>query len=160
MDEKKAAKPAEGDEKTAVKKAVRGVKEAAKAVVAAVTHPVETAKHPAATLKGAADAVIRAVIGQEATTAGRTAKQTRGQPRAMVGIVKSDKMDKTVVVEVISLKRDPVYGKYLKSRMRYKAHDAKNEFHTGDRVEIREHRPLSRHKRWAVSKLIDRAKVE
>ena len=88
------------------------------------------------------------------------APMLRGSRRALVGVVKSDKMDKTVVVEVVSLKRDPVYGKYLKSRMRYKAHDEKNEFHTGDRVEICEHRPLSKDKRFAVTKLIERAKVE
>ncbi len=88
------------------------------------------------------------------------APQVRGPKRALVGFVRSDKMDKTVVVEVVSLKRDPVYGKYLKDHMRYKAHDEKNEFRTGDKVEISEHRPLSRDKRWIVSKLIQAAKVE
>ncbi|MEO7096047.1 MAG: 30S ribosomal protein S17 [Polyangiales bacterium] len=84
----------------------------------------------------------------------------RGRKRKLTGFVRSDKMDKTVIVEVVSLKRDPVYGKYLKDRERYKAHDEKNEFKTGDKVEISEHRPLSRDKRWIVSKLITRAKVE
>jgi len=88
------------------------------------------------------------------------APDIRGSRRTLVGFVRSDKMDKTVVVEVVSLKRDPVYGKYLKSRERYKAHDEKNEFHVGDQVEIQEHRPMSRDKRFTVSKLITRAKVE
>jgi len=69
-------------------------------------------------------------------------------------------MDKTVVVEVIRFKRDPVYKKYIRVRKRYKAHDEKNEFKTGDRVEIIEHRPLSREKRWAVVRLIDRPASE
>ncbi len=84
----------------------------------------------------------------------------RGRHRTLVGTVRSDKMDKTVVVEVVSLRRDPVYGKYLKSRERYKAHDEKNQFKTGDRVEITEHSPISRDKRWIVSKLVEAAKVE
>lgn len=86
--------------------------------------------------------------------------EPRGRHRKLVGTVRSDKMDKTVVVEVVSLRRDPVYGKYLKSRERYKAHDEKNQFKTGDRVEITEHRPLSKDKRWIVSKLVEAAKVE
>lgn len=84
----------------------------------------------------------------------------RGRHRALTGFVRSDKMDKTVVVEVVTLRRDPVYGKYLKSRERYKAHDEKNQYKTGDKVEIKEHRPLSREKRWIVSRLIAAAKVE
>lgn len=84
----------------------------------------------------------------------------RGRHRALTGFVRSDKMDKTVVVEVVSLRRDPVYGKYLKARARYKAHDEKNQYKVGDKVEIKEHRPLSREKRWIVSRLIEAAKVE
>jgi small subunit ribosomal protein S17 len=84
----------------------------------------------------------------------------RGAHRKLTGVVRSDKMNKTVVVEVVTLKRDAVYGKYLKSRTRYKAHDEKNQYKTGDRVEIMEHRPLSREKRWTVSGLIAGAKVD
>ena len=76
--------------------------------------------------------------------------------RKLVGRVASDKMDKTVVVEVVRFKRDSVYQKYVRVRKRYKAHDEKNEYKTGDRVEITEHRPLSREKRFAVSRLINR----
>ncbi len=76
--------------------------------------------------------------------------------RRLIGFVKSDKMDKTVVVEVMRYKMDPMYKKYVKVRKRYKAHDETNEYRTGDRVEISEHRPLSKEKRWKVSKLIER----
>jgi small subunit ribosomal protein S17 len=69
-------------------------------------------------------------------------------------------MDKTRVVLVERRVSDRKYGKYLTSRTKYKAHDEKNEFKTGDRVEIIEHRPLSREKRWAVVRLIDRPASE
>ncbi len=76
--------------------------------------------------------------------------------RRLIGRVRSDKMQKTVVVEVIRYKLDPVYKKYVRVRKSYKAHDETNEFRVGDRVEIVEHRPLSRDKRWKVSRLIER----
>jgi small subunit ribosomal protein S17 len=76
--------------------------------------------------------------------------------RTLIGRVASDKMQKTVVVEVVRYRVDPVYKKYIKVRTRYKAHDEKNEYKVGDRVEIVEHRPLSKHKRWAVARLIER----
>jgi len=76
--------------------------------------------------------------------------------RRLIGYVKSDKMDKTVVVEVMRYKMDPMYKKYVKVRKRYKAHDEANEYRVGDRVEISEHRPLSKEKRFVVSKLIER----
>ncbi|HEY2409891.1 MAG TPA: 30S ribosomal protein S17 [Polyangiaceae bacterium] len=80
--------------------------------------------------------------------------------RKLIGRVRSDKMNKTVVVEVVRFKRDNVYKKYIRVRARYKAHDEKNEFKTGDRVEIVEHRPISREKRWQVVRLIDRPASE
>jgi small subunit ribosomal protein S17 len=80
----------------------------------------------------------------------------RSGPRKLIGRVVSDKMDKTVVVEVVRFKVHPVYKKYVRVRKRYKAHDEKNEYKTGDRVEIVEHRPLSRHKRFKVVRLINR----
>jgi small subunit ribosomal protein S17 len=80
--------------------------------------------------------------------------------RKLIGRVASDKMDKTVVVEVVRFKRDSVYQKYVRVRKRYKAHDEKNEYKVGDRVEIVEHRPLSRSKRWAVVRLIERPASE
>ena len=80
--------------------------------------------------------------------------------RRLIGRVASDKMQKTDVVEVVRFKRDGVYKKYVRVRKRYKAHDEKNEYKTGDRVEIEEHRPLSREKRWKVVKLIERPAQE
>jgi small subunit ribosomal protein S17 len=80
--------------------------------------------------------------------------------RKLIGRVASDKMNKTVVVEVVRFKRDSVYSKYVRVKKRYKAHDEKNEYKTGDRVEIVEHRPLSRTKRWAVVRLITRPASE
>ena len=80
--------------------------------------------------------------------------------RRLIGRVTSDKMDKTVTVEVVRFKMDPVYKKYVRVRKRYKAHDEQNTYKTGDRVEIIEHRPLSRHKRFAVVRLISRPASE
>jgi small subunit ribosomal protein S17 len=76
--------------------------------------------------------------------------------RKLIGRIRSDKMDKTVIVEVVRFKREGIYKKYVRVRKRYKAHDEKNEFKVGDRVEIIESRPLSREKRWAVARLVDR----
>jgi small subunit ribosomal protein S17 len=72
----------------------------------------------------------------------------------MIGKVTSAKMNKTVVVEVVTHSRDALYGKYVRSRRRYKAHDEKNEFKAGDMVEIQEHRPISRDKHWLVVRLV------
>ena len=80
--------------------------------------------------------------------------------RKLIGRVKSDKMDKTVVVEVVRFKVHGVYKKYVRVRKRYHAHDEKNEYKAGDRVEIMEHRPLSKNKRWKVVRLIERAVQE
>jgi small subunit ribosomal protein S17 len=82
--------------------------------------------------------------------------ESHGFRRKLVGLVKSNKCDKTVVVEVVRNARDPKYKKYVRGRERYKAHDEKNEFKVGDRVEIQEHRPISREKRWIVTRLISR----
>ena len=74
--------------------------------------------------------------------------------RKMIGRVISAKMAKTVVVEVVTHRRDPLYGKYVRSRSRYKAHDEKGQFKAGDQVEIQEHSPISREKRFIVTRLI------
>jgi small subunit ribosomal protein S17 len=74
--------------------------------------------------------------------------------RKMVGKVVSAKMKKTIVVEVVIHSKDPLYGKYVRSRSRYKAHDEKNQFKAGDQVEIQEHRPISRDKRFIVTRLV------
>jgi small subunit ribosomal protein S17 len=81
-------------------------------------------------------------------------------PRKLVGRVVSAKMEKTVVVEVVRFKVHAMYKKYVRVRKRYKAHDEKKEYKVGDRVEIMEHRPLSREKRFKVVRLIARAVQE
>jgi small subunit ribosomal protein S17 len=87
---------------------------------------------------------------------GTPEEKPHGFRRKMIGVVTGDKMNKTVVVEVIRKAMDPVYKKYIRVRDRYKAHDEKNEFKVGDRVEITEHRPISRDKRWKVTRLVTR----
>jgi len=82
------------------------------------------------------------------------AHEATGHRRKMVGKVIRDKMNKTVTVEVVSSRRDPLYGKYVRTRARFKAHDEKNEMKIGDQVEIQEHRPLSRDKRFIVTRLV------
>ena len=89
-----------------------------------------------------------------------TAEEHAPYRRRLIGRVSSDKMDKTVVVEVTRYKRDPMYKKYVRVRKRYHAHDEKNQYKTGDRVEIVEHRPISRQKRWAVTRLLERPASE
>ena len=78
-----------------------------------------------------------------------------------VGTVVSDKMDKTVVVAVINRYPHPTYKKIVSRTTRYKAHDPENECNTGDRVRIKETRPLSAQKRWAIDEILNKqAKVK
>ena len=74
-----------------------------------------------------------------------------------IGVVVSNKMQKTVVVEVERLVMHPLYHKYLRRRSRFMAHDEKNECKVGDRVQIKETRPMSRLKRWRVTTVLERA---
>ncbi len=76
--------------------------------------------------------------------------------RVLVGVVVGDKMNKTRVVVVERRLAHAKYGKYMTRRAKYKAHDERNEYRVGDRVEIVESRPLSRDKRWRVHRLIER----
>lgn len=71
--------------------------------------------------------------------------------KSFKGIVVSDKMAKTVVVQVNRYKKHPLYGKYIKHSKKYKAHDEKGEYKKGDRVIIQECRPLSKNKHFAVT---------
>lgn len=73
------------------------------------------------------------------------------------GRVTSDRMQNTVVVEVEMTKRHPIYGRTLRRRTRFKAHDEKQDAHVGDLVRIEETRPLSREKRWRVVEIVRRA---
>ena len=81
--------------------------------------------------------------------------------RVLKGVVTSDKMTKTVVVDVSHMKKHPKYKKYFKVSKKYKAHDEENKYHTGDQVLIKETRPMSKEKRWiVVSKTDDKLKVK
>ena len=70
--------------------------------------------------------------------------------RILKGTVVSDKMQKTVVVEVVRLTKNLKYKKYFKVSKRYKAHDEKKDYHIGDKVLIQETKPMSKEKRWKV----------
>ncbi len=80
----------------------------------------------------------------------------KSRRRELVGVVTSDKMNKTRVVTVERRLSHAKYGKYMTMRAKYKAHDEKNEYRIGDRVVIVESRPLSREKRWRVERLVER----
>jgi small subunit ribosomal protein S17 len=79
------------------------------------------------------------------------------QKHVLIGRVLSNRMDKTVVVEVERKKRHPLYGKVIAMRKKYKAHDEENACEIGDIVEMIESRPLSREKRWLVTQILERA---
>jgi small subunit ribosomal protein S17 len=83
--------------------------------------------------------------------------KNRGMKRQLVGTVVSDKMDKTVTVLVERLVKHPFYHKYIKRRARFGAHDENNACRVGDKVLLTGTRPLSRTKRWRVSKVMERA---
>jgi small subunit ribosomal protein S17 len=81
----------------------------------------------------------------------------REQKRVLVGRVLSNRMDKTVVVQVERRMRHRLYGKVIASRKKYKAHDAENACNIGDLVKMIESRPMSREKRWVVTEILERA---
>ena len=85
--------------------------------------------------------------------------QIRGKRKVFVGVVVSDKMDKTVVVAVDRLTRHPLYKKVIRKTSKFYAHDENNQCRVGDIVEIMETRPLSKLKRWRVVRIVQRAKV-
>ena len=80
----------------------------------------------------------------------------RGNRKTRIGIVVSDKMDKTIVVKVDQLIKHPVYKKYIKRRVTCKAHDENNDCVAGDKVLLVETRPLSREKRWRVREILEK----
>ncbi len=85
--------------------------------------------------------------------------QTRtSQRKVRIGVVSSDKMDKTITVKVFGRKPHPLYGKPIPYSKKYAAHDEKNEAQEGDTVEIMETRPLSKSKRWRLVKVIQKRK--
>jgi small subunit ribosomal protein S17 len=86
------------------------------------------------------------------------AAPTRGYRKVREGYVVSDKMDKTVVVEVEDRVKHPKYAKVIRRTRKYKAHDGDNACGVGDRVRLMETRPMSATKRWRVTEILEKAK--
>src|SRR5262252_4402502 len=84
--------------------------------------------------------------------------EARGNRKTRIGVVSSNKMEKTIVVEVTTLKQHPLYGRTVKRSTKFKAHDENNECGPGDTVEIMECRPLSKEKRWRLVRIVEKAK--
>ncbi|MDR0856646.1 MAG: 30S ribosomal protein S17 [Clostridiales bacterium] len=85
-------------------------------------------------------------------------KVTRHLRKTRIGMVVSDKMDKTIVVAVSNKTKHPLFKKTVSSTTKFKAHDENNECGIGDRVEIEETRPLSKEKRWRLVRIVEKAK--
>ncbi|MCL1788916.1 MAG: 30S ribosomal protein S17 [Oscillospiraceae bacterium] len=83
---------------------------------------------------------------------------TRNLRKTRVGMVASNKMDKTIVVEIEDKVRHPLYKKIVKRTIKFKVHDEENTCNVGDKVEIMETRPLSKEKRWRLVNVLERAK--
>ena len=84
--------------------------------------------------------------------------EDRNLRKVRVGLVVSNKMDKTVTVAIADNVKHPIYGKIVKHTLKVHAHDENNECGVGDRVEVMETRPLSKTKRWRVTEIIEKAK--
>ena len=89
---------------------------------------------------------------------GDSAMSDRNLRKTRVGIVSSDKMDKTIVVSVVEHVKHPLYGKIVKRTYKLKAHDEENQCGIGDKVKVMETRPLSKDKRWRLVEIIEKAK--
>ena len=84
--------------------------------------------------------------------------EVRGIRKTRIGVVVSDKMDKTIVVSLSTRVRHPLYGKFINKTTKLKAHDENNECGIGDTVKIMECRPLSKDKRWRLVEIVEKAK--
>jgi len=82
----------------------------------------------------------------------------RNLRKERIGVVISDKMEKTITIDVERKMKHPMYGKFIKKNNKFHAHDEKNEGHIGDTVRVMETRPLSKTKRWRLVEIIERAK--
>jgi small subunit ribosomal protein S17 len=151
----KGKKPAGGG---GIGRSVPAAKEIPKKAVAAAPAPQPQAAPVAPAAKPAAAPPPATPLAQAGLAEAVVAEpaEAHGFRRKLVGRVRSDKMNKTVTVEVIRNALDPVYKKYIRVRERYTAHDETNQYKVGDRVEIQEHRPISRNKRWLVTRLVAR----
>lgn len=84
--------------------------------------------------------------------------ESRKTRKERTGLVVSNKMDKSIVVQVLRRVRHPMYGKFVKKTSRFMAHDEKNDSNIGDKVRIMETRPLSKNKCWRLVEILERAK--
>ena len=82
----------------------------------------------------------------------------RGNKRVITGVVVSNKMEKTIVIRAESLVKHPLFHKYVRRHVKYKAHDERNECNIGDKVLIVESRPLSKDKRWRMREVLEKAR--
>jgi small subunit ribosomal protein S17 len=122
------------------------------------------AKTPAKTAKAPAKAAAKAAVTKETTDNAKGPKNTprtpkpRGRRKTRIGFVVSDKMQKTIVVELEDRKRHPLYGKIIRTTTKVKAHDEHGDAGIGDRVSLMETRPLSATKRWRLVEILEKAK--
>jgi small subunit ribosomal protein S17 len=125
------------------------------------------AKAPAKAAPKASKAAPRAATKQAAPKAGAkdkgpkhtpSAPKTRGRRKMRIGYVVSDKMQKTIVVELEDRMRHPLYGKIIRTTKKVKAHDENSVAGIGDRVSLMETRPLSATKRWRLVEILEKAK--
>ena len=88
----------------------------------------------------------------------KTVQTVKPAKRSFVGVVESDKMDKSIVVKITTKKMDRLYKKYVTRTKKYMAHDENNDAHEGDTVRIVECRPMSKKKCWRLAEIVERAK--
>jgi small subunit ribosomal protein S17 len=84
--------------------------------------------------------------------------EKRNLRKERIGVVSSNKMEKSIVVSEVKRVKHPMYGKFVKNTKKYVAHDENNDCNEGDKVRIRETRPLSKSKRWRLVEILERAK--
>lgn len=97
-------------------------------------------------------------MSEAAVMTDSAATENRGLRKTRVGIVVSNKMQKTIVVKVERRVKHPLFGKYIKLSKKFMADDAQNECNIGDKVRIMETRPLSKHKNWRLVEIIEKKK--
>ncbi len=84
--------------------------------------------------------------------------EERNHRKERIGVVTSDKMQKSIVVSILDREQHPLYGKFVKKTKKFHVHDENNEAHIGDTVRIMETRPLSKTKRWRLVEIVEKAK--
>ncbi|OZC04721.1 30S ribosomal protein S17 [Rubricoccus marinus] len=99
-----------------------------------------------------------ASLSQIATGSSVSTDSERGARKFRVGLVVSDKMDKTITIAIQRQVKHPIYGKFIKQTTKLKAHDESNDANEGDVVRIQETRPISKTKRWRLVEVVERAK--